>query len=354
MPFYNKIVNLDIENSSICNAKCPQCLRETYPNDYSWFNQTYLSEDFFDRIPDDVYNGLEKILFSGTMGDPCAAPNFIEVIKKVRRKNYNTLIKISTNGGMKTPDFWIKLAEMLGQNSEVIFAIDGLSDTNHIYRMNVSYAKVIENASAFINAGGNASWQFIAFKHNEHQIESAKHIALSMGFKNFFVVNSHRFGIETILGKQKVGGDGVIIEPPTSNKLKHKVMLQPLKKLDIEEWMRNSEDKSIECYAQHDRSLYIDSQGNVFPCCFLGASLYSRITLDIADGWDKLYTEHKQNLYNNEWDEIINSTFFNEIQNSWDGRKYNEGRLAVCAANCGNFDMRLNDPTQFDTIKNNE
>jgi MoaA/NifB/PqqE/SkfB family radical SAM enzyme len=350
MPFYSQVVNLDIENSSICNAKCPQCLRETFPNDYSWFNQTYLSEEFFDRIPNEVYDGLQKILFSGTMGDPCTAPNFIEVIKKVRRKNYKTLIKISTNGGMKNPAFWIQLAEILGSNSEVIFAIDGLSDTNHIYRMNVNYEKVIQNASAFINAGGNASWQFIAFKHNEHQIEEAKQIAYRMGFNNFFIVTSHRFGIETVLGKQRIGGDGVLIEPPTKDKFKHKVMLQPLKKLDVQEWLNNSEDKPIDCYAKHDRSLYIDSQGNVFPCCFLGASLYSRVTLDIKDGWDKLYSEHKQNLYIAEWDTIINSSLFNEIQNSWDGRKYSEGRIATCAANCGDFEGRLNYPTQFDKV----
>jgi MoaA/NifB/PqqE/SkfB family radical SAM enzyme len=324
-------------------------LRETFPNDYSWFNQTYLPEEFFDRIPDEVYNGLQKILFSGTMGDPCTAPNFLEVIKKVRRKNFRTLIKISTNGGMKTPAFWQNLATYLGEKSEVIFAIDGLSDTHGIYRVNVDFDKVMQNANAFINAGGNASWQFIAFKHNQHQIKEAEQLAKRIGFNNFFVVNSHRFGIETVLGKQTFGANNVLLEPPTINTLKHKILFQPLKKIDINEWMKNSEDKPIDCYAQHDRSLYIDSQGNLFPCCFLGASLYSRVTLDIVDGWEELYNNHKQNLFNNTWDEILNSIFFDKIQESWDGRKYSEGRLAVCAANCGKFEGRLNDPMQFES-----
>lgn len=353
MHFYNKIINLDIENSSICNANCPQCLRETFPGNYNWFKQTYLTEDFFNRIPNDVYQGLQKILFSGTMGDPCAAPNFLNVIDIVRNKNQEILIKISTNGGMKTSVFWSSLAEKLGNNSEVIFAIDGLQDTNHIYRMNVNWNALMKNSQAFISAGGNATWQFIVFKHNQHQVEQARVLSQQLGFKNFIMVPSHRFNLDNILGRRPVGGQGVLIEPPTRKEFQHStVSVQPLKKIDVNEWLSNSQNCSINCYAKKDLSLYIDSQGNVFPCCFLGANLYSRVTLSIPDGWDKLWeTEGKKsNLYTKSWEEIISSVFFKEIENSWDGRTYSEGRLAGCAANCGDFDGRINDPNEFDGI----
>jgi MoaA/NifB/PqqE/SkfB family radical SAM enzyme len=286
------------------------------------------------------------------MGDPCTAPNFIEIIKLIRKKNPSVLIKISTNGGMKNELFWIQLAESLGAHSEVIFAIDGLEDTNHIYRMNVNYKKVMNNSQAFINAGGNASWQFIVFKHNQHQVEKAKEDSKRIGFANFITVPSHRFNLDVILGRRPTGTGGVLIEPPTDKKYVHTVMEQPLKKLDVKQWLDSSETSEIACYAQKDRSIYIDSQGNIFPCCFLGASLYSRVTLDIPDGWDELYaTEGKQsNLYTMDWDDIIYSMFFTKIQESWDGRKYSEGRLAVCAGNCGNSSTRFNDPNQFDKI----
>jgi MoaA/NifB/PqqE/SkfB family radical SAM enzyme len=343
MKFYDKITNLDIENSSICNANCPQCTRELYGNDHSWFLETYLNTDFFDRIPDDVYNGLHKILFSGSMGDPCAAPNFIDVIKKIRSKT-NALIKISTNGGMKSTVFWNQLAEALGDKSEVIFAIDGLEDTNHIYRVNVNFNKVIENACAFINSGGNATWKFIAFKHNQHQIDLARKKSVEFGFKKFETIRSHRFATDAILGRQFFGSDGTLIEPPSDETFKHEVVFQPL--IRVDEWLKKSEDTQIDCFAKFNKSLYIDSSGNLVPCCFLGSYSYAKKPLNIQDGWDKLWEEYKHflNLYNNNWYDILDNEFFSKVEQSWDGRKYSEGRIATCAANCGNFDNRLNNP----------
>jgi len=343
MPFYNKIVNLDIENSSICNANCPQCTRELYGSDHSWFNETYLTTEFFDRIPNEIYTGLEKILFSGTMGDPCAAPNFIEVIKKVRSKT-KALIKISTNGGMKNSSFWTQLAEALGPNSEVVFAIDGLEDTNHIYRVNVNYDKVMKNSAAFINAGGIAVWKFIAFRHNQHQVEQTREKSIELGFIRFETIRSHRFITDNILGRQFYGSDGTLIEPPKDDTLKHEVLFQPLVRVD--DWLKQSEDKPIDCFAQFNKSIYIDSQGNLYPCCFLGSYNYAKKPLNLIDGWDDLYEEYKNsiNLYNTDWYNIIDSEFYDKIQQSWDGRKYSEGRIATCAANCGDFEGRLNDP----------
>jgi hypothetical protein len=183
-------------------------------------------------------------------------------------------------------------------------------------------------------------------------VEEARELSIKQGFKKFHLRPSHRFALDNITGRRPIGTGGVVIEPPTDAKYVHSVILQPLKKLDVQQWLDSSENSHIECYAKKDRSVYIDSYGNMFPCCFLGASLYSRVTLTIPDGWDHLWdTEGKSkvNLYQTEWDDIIHNMFYEKIQDSWDGRKYSEGRLAVCAANCGNFDGRINDPSKFDT-----
>jgi len=57
-----------------------------------------------------------------------------------------------------------------------------------------------------------------------------------------------------------------------------------------------------------------------------------------------LIDKHFLNLYNNNWYDILDNEFFSKVEQSWDGRKYSEGRIATCAANCGNFDNRLNNP----------
>ena len=345
MAFYKQILNLDIENSSICNARCPQCIRESRAGDYTWFDQTYLTTDFFNRIPDDVYLGLRKILFSGTMGDPCAAPNFLDVVRLVRSKNPNMLIKISTNGGMKDETFWQELVSVLGNNHEVTFAIDGLEDTNHIYRVNVSWNKVMRNSKAFISSGGYAAWQFIVFKHNEHQVEIAEHLSKQLGFKNFFARPSHRFAADQVLNKTTVGAEGVLIQPPTKQKYVHVVLRNPTRS-SFSQWLKESEHVPIECYAQYDSSLYIDSTGRVFPCCYLAAGMYNRHGLDLPDRWDDLYAQAGShcNLYTAVWNEIIHSDFFEQIQSSWAKPTYDQGRLVGCAATCGKFQGRINDP----------
>jgi MoaA/NifB/PqqE/SkfB family radical SAM enzyme len=354
MTFYNKIREIEIENSGICNAACPQCVRETTPGDHSWFEEKYLDVDFFqNRIPDHVYADLEMIRLAGTIGDPCAAPNFIEVCKTLKTKGAFQ-IHVSTNGGMKNSEWWKKLAQVLGPDDIVQFAFDGLENTNHIYRVNVNWHKAIKNAKAFIDAGGNANWQYIVFRHNQHQVEEAKTLANSLGFKNFIVKPSHRFFLDELLGVQRFGSGGVLIEPPTEEKLIHKIVLQTKPKpLDMRTWCAKSENTCIECYAQKDRATYIDYLGQLWPCCYLGAGLWVRHGRKYPDGWDALWesTGGKHiNLHLENWDTIITGKFFEGIASSWN-KDYSNGRLITCAGVCSAFDGRYNDPAEFDKLE---
>jgi hypothetical protein len=121
-----------------------------------------------------------------------------------------------------------------------VFSIDGLEDTNQIYRRNVNWAKLISNATAFIAAGGSAHWDMLVFKHNQHQVEACEQLARDMGFKWF----------------------------------RAKVSKRPL--VSRLEWPRNyqaqSFDGAIKCHAQQEKSAYIDACGRLSPCCWLGSS----------------------------------------------------------------------------------
>ena len=62
MTFYtSNLVEIQIENSSICNAACPQCIREFKEPTKAWLNETYLELDFFKNIPDDVFLELSIV-----------------------------------------------------------------------------------------------------------------------------------------------------------------------------------------------------------------------------------------------------------------------------------------------------
>ena len=57
-------------------------------------------------------------------------PKILDIINLV--SSYGITQRFDTNGGMRTPKFWSEVGKIPGV--KVNFAIDGLEDTNHIYR----------------------------------------------------------------------------------------------------------------------------------------------------------------------------------------------------------------------------
>ena len=72
------------------------------------------------------------------------------------------------------------------------FGIDGLEDTNHIYRRGVKWERLQDNFREYIKAGGDADWQFIPFSWNKHQLDAARELATKEGFDKFTILDSVR------------------------------------------------------------------------------------------------------------------------------------------------------------------
>ena len=158
MTFVKNIRELHIEPTSVCQAECPMCPRTMlgYHNDNLLNSE--LTLDDFKRYIDPYLESLDKILFCGVLGEPVAAHDLLAMIKHALDVNPEITIGINTNGGLRSTSWWQDLANMIKSNikSYVVFSIDGLEDTNHIYRKRVSWQKLMENAKAYIDAGGNA------------------------------------------------------------------------------------------------------------------------------------------------------------------------------------------------------
>jgi sulfatase maturation enzyme AslB (radical SAM superfamily) len=130
----------------------------------------------------------------GNYGDPAAAPECLEIFEYFRSINPDITLGIHSNGSLRNTSWWSQLGKILSRSGDYgFFSVDGLSDTNHIYRVNTNFAKILENAEAFISAGGQAHWEYLVFEHNEHQVEEARQLASSMGFVNFREKVSRRF-----------------------------------------------------------------------------------------------------------------------------------------------------------------
>lgn len=351
MTFYRKVKTIQIETSSMCNAACPQCLREWWDGDYSRIKQTYIPTEFYEtRIPQHVYDQLDKINFCGTVGDPCTAPNFIDVCRVIKKKNPNIEISIATNGGMRNAAWWSELASVLtGPRDNVIFGIDGLADTNHIYRVNVRWGKLMENVEAFIKAGGRALWQFISFAHNEHQIPRAEQMSKDMGFVNFFTIYNNRFVVEELFGKTSIGGNGTPLMPPKAEQEKS-ILLRRDKPMPTEptEWMQTAEKQCIKCQAQDLEEAYIDAETHLFPCCYLAGAKFTLDPTDTNDGYYNHWTNSGADaikLSLNSWDDILAGDYYKRLEESWK-QKFGEGRLLVCSGVCSTNEV------QFSMYKN--
>jgi sulfatase maturation enzyme AslB (radical SAM superfamily) len=182
---------LQVENTTRCNAWCPACARNK--NGFELIDGLVLEDLDASRFEQILcmFPNLEAVQFCGTYGDFAAAKNVIEHTELA--KKYSKKIQIHTHGGIRDREWWRELAIMLSDTEhDVWFALDGLKGIHEIYRQGTDFDKTIDNAKAFIDAGGTATWQFIPWAHNEHQIKDCMKLSQQLGFKKFKLVKSVR------------------------------------------------------------------------------------------------------------------------------------------------------------------
>lgn len=334
-----KSIHLEITNN--CQASCPMCTRNVHGGIAnplikieSWSLDRYKK-----AIDADVLSQVESIYFCGNYGDPLLNNDLLKMIEYTVSVNPDVELRVHTNGSLRNRSWWSALANSMPKKHKVIFAIDGLEDTQSIYRIGTDYDKIIENAHTFISNGGRAEWAFIRFKHNEHQVEEAKHRAHLLGFENFTMKDSSRFLFEAKF-------------PVFDNKKQTIYHLEPsqyseIKFIDrsvVKNYRTIVDQTSIDCYAVKMKEVYINAQGHVFPCCWLAMIPYQtqdeieglhtvrnkileqyNQLVDSLGGLDNLYIE-KRSLR-----DIIDSS---EYQSVWD-HYWNKNKLITCVRTCG-------------------
>jgi len=254
---------INFELSSHCNSKCSQCPRyDTQGNVQKDLNVTHLDLDIIEKLPLEKMTNLKKVSFCGNFGDPLMHPDLDEIVTFFQNQN----IWISTNASLRNKKWWAQLGT--NKNITVSFCIDGIGSEHEFYRRNTSYKKIIENAEAFIQAGGNAQWQFIVFRHNEHQINEARKLSEEMGFSQIDFIYSDRFDTDN---KWKVYDQGKYLYDleKSSNQTTLRESLGAPEKQKY--WKSLNKNKgTITCVWSKEKKLYIHSDATVYPCCWLG------------------------------------------------------------------------------------
>src|SRR6056300_95320 len=192
---YQDIKTIHLEVTQNCQASCPMCDRNMNGKGINpHINLDELSLlDCVDIFPPEFIKQLDTMYMCGNLGDPIVAKDTLEIFEYFRSHNPNMWLSMNTNAGAKNEEWWRQLAEVFGRMGAVIFSVDGLRDTNHLYRQGVVWDNVERNMRAFIAAGGRARWDFLIFEHNQHQVEEAEALANTWGCERFIKKKTGRF-----------------------------------------------------------------------------------------------------------------------------------------------------------------
>tara|TARA_Y100000034_G_scaffold46541_1_gene57223 strand:+ start:1554 stop:2669 length:1116 start_codon:yes stop_codon:yes gene_type:complete len=347
---YNDLEVCQIELTTECGAGCPQCPRNVYGG--KTVEDLPICELSLDDIknifPIELVKRLKLVFFCGTYGDPIWAREILPVIKWLREVNPDLEIGLNTNGSARTEEWWSEMADVLGDYGYVVFSIDGDKETNHIYRRWTDYNKIIRNAKSFIRNGGTAIWEFLIFKHNEHQVEDIEKLSKELGFKRFTAKKTGRFLTKdhTIIQKQEVldkdGNVEYYLERPDNPTFRN-MALERIEEF-IEQYSRIDDyldEVSIKCLVKSKKEIYLSAEGLLVPCGWLHDRMYGEYVKDSKSSkqfWDLIEKnggkdELNAMIYSLEY--IIGGDLFRKVSKSWLKNSIKDGKLERCAVVCG-------------------
>jgi organic radical activating enzyme len=247
------MVSFHIEPTSKCTLECPLC-------DRTWFYETFKKRNLHEINVDHIvkFVGVNaQVSMCGNNGDPIYHSKFLELCKKF--KDNNCSLHIHTNGSAKTKAWWQNLKNILTKGDYITFALDGLEDTNHLYRKNAKWDSIMTAVKTLKDNDFKIIWQFIPFKHNQHQIHDAKNLSKVLGFDEFKLLPSDRW-----LGNKDLMPDKEYVG------IYHEHQKSVLVDANYESGM------SPVCLENDLPSddLYIDAEGDFYPCCWMGTYRY--------------------------------------------------------------------------------
>lgn len=345
----DKVRKIEVESTTYCNAGCPHCSRHK-PNTSILednMQMDHIKPELIYKLKDDFGEQTKKmdIWYVGNLGDSLMHPQ-MEDIWEFTAKNFR-YTEMETNGGARKLDFWKNMGEISKRNKNAMmyFSIDGLADTNEIYRKKVNWDKLMANVEAYLGAGGMASWKFLIFKHNEHQVEEARELAKKMGFVSFICNWATRYD-DTAYNKKQKPKNSVVSGVPSEKfdqlttgeiQLGSAVTDQVEKRLA--EVKYDTDVPKISCKYIKQQRMYLNAKGKIWPCCW--TSVWDKF--DDFRHMDPLIYPHYKNGFNDYYSkslkEIFSDPVWEEMTNAWEVEsinKYGKQTMNLCHRKCTN------------------
>tara|TARA_A100001015_G_C14890465_1_gene672193 strand:- start:32 stop:1153 length:1122 start_codon:yes stop_codon:yes gene_type:complete len=359
------------EPTSYCNANCIGCPRtdnETMlTKPYIVKFQRHASAEqvqyFIDSIVDERLVNLKTLQYNGNIGDAMMHPNIDDILISISRRRPSIHQIVHTNGGGPWAKKFAKVGEYISKenldaNIAFTFSIDGLEDTNDMYRKNVQWKHIITNSEVLRKHNVNVKWRMIKFNHNAHQIAEAEKIAKSWGWE--FEVNEDTFGQE-------------LVDIYKDNKADTSLYKEKIKNFDLEfedmfyEYPKSNNKFTDSCYWQKHKSIQVVSDMTVWPCCWTShfhfyygqdnEKIWNKENVTIKDllnpkipmlkQWEELFNVGNKNYYENpdiriNHDNLLYNVLIGKTFTSI-GKKLkhnNEFNLDICKNYCRHYHNR--------------
>jgi sulfatase maturation enzyme AslB (radical SAM superfamily) len=261
--------------------------------------------------------------FNGNLGDFAVSRDGVEIANYFASAGVK--VNINTNGSSRSPSWWAKLAH---PNIQIGFALDGLADTHALYRQDTDWHKIIENATAFIQAGGRAIWRFVPFDHNRHQEQECRRLAKELGFVGFENIYDGRDAgpVYTRSGEFSHWLGPAGNPPPIKDMLQSHVTWFDSKTIKLQ---KDTTELNLRCRHKVDREIYLAADGTVYPCCYLG--FYPTQMNHAGNSQIKEIVQHNNAL---EHDLEHCLEWFDQVEQSWAKESIAAGRLYSCVNSC--------------------
>jgi len=300
---------LQIEPTTYCNARCPHCPRfDNQGNLHADLNLGHLNIDAIEHnLELKNMTNLRTVILEGDKGDPLMHPKIAKIIDIFAMAPSQPEVRLVTNGSIRSSAWWQQLAQKNYSNLQVVFSIDGLEDVNHLYRIGLNYKNIMDNVQSFISNGGHATWKFILFHHNEHQLDQICKLSQQLGFEQFIFTpcRSGDFAGQTQWPVLKDGTITHYLEPP------HHPQEGRVRHIDrkIPSVLVKSNPERI-CPNLSNGQVYITHQNYVIPCCMMHFDTELQYI-----GTQHLRTMtggfNQQSLVQYSMSEVLNHEFFN-------------------------------------------
>jgi MoaA/NifB/PqqE/SkfB family radical SAM enzyme len=229
-----------IELTRRCPLACPACIR-TYDKD-AVVNpkQDISSQHLISFFLTEKLRKTKYICLQGNLGDPIYHPEFHNISEHFFAAQDLAVI---TNG-MQSISFWERVLKTWPENSRVTLSIDGLKDTNHLYRINSNWEKIQQLFDLITSTKRKCKieWKYIVFEHNYHQVEDAEQLSKKLGIDVFRIQKTRELD------------ENLSIKEYTN-----------------ENWFKNINveyEDTITPFCKTGDMHYIDAFGNYYPCCW--------------------------------------------------------------------------------------